>query len=87
MLEQITLLAVVSNRLVAGLIAPVFEKYSLDKFWLTYVAWLVGGVLVFASGLNAFAEYLPNPLLGQVLTALVAGGGANLIHDIFNRSE
>jgi hypothetical protein len=80
-------LALVSERIVAGLITPIFEKFNLDKFYLLYVAWIIGGVLVYLSGANLFSEYIPNPLIGQVLTAVVAGGGANLLHDLFDRQE
>ncbi len=76
-------LVVVVNRLVAGLVTPIFEKFSLDKFWLMYIAWVFGGALVFLSGVNLFDAYLPDPLAGQLLTALVAGGGANLLYDVF----
>jgi hypothetical protein len=76
-------MATVANRLVEGLITPIFTKFAWDKFWLTYIAWAVGGVLVWLSGINLFEAYLPSPLAGQILSALVAGGGANLIHDLF----
>jgi hypothetical protein len=73
---------VLSNRLVEALITPIFEKYELDRFWLMYIAWAVSGVLVALSGVNLFAEIMPSAIVGQVLTAVVAGGGANLLHDI-----
>ena len=76
-------LAVVAERIVTGLVTPVFEKFQLDRFYLLYVAWVIGGVLVYLSGANLFVAYLPDPVAGQVLTAITAGGGANLIHDIF----
>jgi hypothetical protein len=47
-----------------------------------YIAWAVSGVLVALSGVNLFAEIMPSAIVGQVLTAVVAGGGANLLHDI-----
>lgn len=79
-------LAVVANRLVEALIVPLYEHFKWGKFSLLYVAWLVAGVLVFLSGVNLFAAYLPSALAGQVLTAVVAGGGANFIADLFNRN-
>lgn len=77
-------LATVTNRLVEGLIKPVFVKYHLDTFWLMYVAWAVGAGLVFAANINLFPGVFTHPVIGQVLTALVAGGGANLLNDLFN---
>lgn len=78
-----SLLALVANRLVEGLVKPLFAKFSFDSFYLLYIAWLVGAVLVYLSGVNLFAGMIPNVTAGQVLSALVAGGGANLIADIF----
>jgi hypothetical protein len=78
-------MATVSNRLVAGLVTPIWEKFNLDNFWLMYVAWAVGGILVWITHVNIFADFVPNPLTGQILTALVSGGGANIIHDLFDK--
>jgi hypothetical protein len=78
-------LATVANRLTEALIVPIFDKMKWDKFWLLYIAWIVAGVVVELSGVNLFAGYLANPLAGQILTAIVAGGGANFIADLFNR--
>jgi len=77
-------LATVTNRLVEGFIKPVFDKYKWDTFWLMYVAWVIGGGLVLATGIDLFAGVFVYPLIGQVLTALVAGGGANLLNDLFD---
>ena len=75
----------VAERLVTGLIAPIFEKFHIDKFYLMYAAWIVGGGLVWLTGANLFASFMADPLVGQILTAVVAGGGANLLHDLFDR--
>ena len=76
---------VLANRLVEALVTPLFEKYNLDKFWLLYVAWAVSGVLVAFTQVNLFAEYIPNHTIGLVLTAIVAGGGANLLHNLTDK--
>ncbi len=78
---------VLANRLVAMLVTPIFEKYSLDKFWLAYPAWILAGVFVWLTGVNLFAPYIPNELIGQILTAIVAGGGANLLYDLTDQGE
>ncbi len=78
-------MATVANRLVAGLVNPLWEKLNLDKFYLMYVAWVVGGVLVWVTHVNIFADFVPDPLTGQILTALVSGGGANILHDLFDK--
>ncbi len=77
-------LATVANRLIDALVVPLYERFGWDKFSLRYVSWVVGGALVFVSGVNLFVAYLPDVLTGQILTAIVAGGGANFIADLFN---
>jgi len=76
---------VLANRLVAALITPIFDKYELDHFWLMFVAWVISGVFVWLTGVNLFAPYIPNALIGQILTAVVAGGGGNLLHDLTDK--
>jgi hypothetical protein len=75
---------VLANRLVAMLVRPVFEKYQWDEFWLAYPSWILSGILVWFTGVNLFAGVIPSALVGQILTAIVAGGGANLLHDATN---
>ncbi|MDX9810525.1 MAG: hypothetical protein RBT04_10280, partial [Sphaerochaetaceae bacterium] len=43
---------------------------------------ILSGVFVWFTGLNLFAPFIPNALIGQILTAVVAGGGANMLHDL-----
>ena len=78
---------VLANRLVAALVTPLFDKYNLDKFWLMYPAWILAGVLVWLTGVNLFAAYIPNVLIGKILTAIVAGGGSNLLHDLTDKPD
>ena len=78
-------IAVVNERLVEGFITPIFEKFNLDKFYLKYVAWLTGGFLAWLTGVNLFAGFLVSNLAGLILTAIVAGGGSNLLHDLFDK--
>jgi len=78
---------VLANRLVAALITPIFDKYELDHFWLMFVAWIISGVFVWLTGVNLFAPYIPNALIGQILTAVVAGGGGNLLHDLTDKPD
>lgn len=81
-LAQVLAFMVLSNRLVEMLAKPIFEKYSLDTFWLMYVSWGVAGVIVALAQFNLFVGVFPNEIVGLVLTAIVAGGGANLLHDL-----
>ena len=86
-LEIVIGMMVLANRLVAMLVTPIFDKYSLDKFWLAYPAWILAGVFVWLTGVNLFALIVPNPLIGQILTAIVAGGGSNLLHDLTDKPD
>lgn len=81
-------LATVAEAIVEGFIAPVFDRYEKmkpHKFWLMYAAWGVSFVLVLLSGVNLFAEFIPDyAMVGRVLTAIVAGRGSNFLHDLFS---
>lgn len=79
-------LAIVANKLIDGLVKPLWERAGLDRFYLLYVSWLVGGVLVWFSGVNLFKDTILSWQIGQILTAIVAGGGASFIHDIFDNA-
>jgi hypothetical protein len=79
-LAAVTFLALVANRVTEGLAAPIRQRYpTLDLWWLVYVSWVIGGVLSYFAGLNLFTAYFPVPAVGIILTAIVVGGGGNLI--------
>ncbi len=86
-LEIVIGFMVLANRLTAALITPLFEHYSWDKFGIMYISWAIAGVFVWLSGANLFASLIPNVLIGQILTAVVAGGGGNLLHDISDQKS
>ena len=78
-------LVVVVERVVEGLAAPLRRRWpEVNFWWLVYVAWVVGGVVVWLSGVNLFAGLVVDVVVGRVLSAVVAGGGANLLHDLFD---
>lgn len=79
-------IAVLTNRLVEVLITPLFDKFEWDKFPLMYIAWVFSGVIVWLTGANLFEALIPNGLAGQILTAIIAGGGANLLHDLTDKA-
>jgi hypothetical protein len=91
MLAVAVLLSVVANRLVEGLVKPLYVRREWDKFSLMYVAWGFGALLTGLGEVNLFVDvfpmlawgFIPGQIIGIALSALVAGGGANLIHDIF----
>lgn len=85
-MEGLLSLAVLIERLVEFFVAPVFDANpKLPKVALRYIAAVVGIGICVASGLNALA-FMPglstvSPLIGQVLTGLLVGGGATLLHE------
>jgi hypothetical protein len=79
-------LSVVANRVIEAIAQPVKLKYpAVDLWWLIYVAWVVGGLLAWFAGVNLFAVLVPSLdlTIGRVLTAVVVGGGSNLLADLF----
>jgi len=80
-------LATINERLVEWFIAPLVEKAKVDTLWLRYVAGLTGAVIALFAGVNLFPlAYVPAPYLGQVLTAIIVGGGSNLVHELFSNA-
>ena len=81
-------LVTLTERLSEALVAPIKKKWpNADLWWWLYVSWIIGSVVTFLSGINLFTEIVPDlsPLAGQILTAVVAGGGANLLSDAFSK--
>lgn len=78
-------LAAVNTKIIDWLAEPIRRKFpDLDMWWLLYVAALTGFVLAWLSGVNLFTAYIENDALGRILSGLLVGGGASLIHDIFD---
>lgn len=76
-------LTIVVNRLVDMLIKPIFERQEWDKFYLMYVSWGLGTLLVSLTNINIFFFIdWRFPVVGTILTGVVAGGGSNLLHDV-----
>lgn len=78
-------LAIVARTLVAGLITPIFKRFKLDKFWLTYVAWTVSSGIVALGQVNVFGALIPSQIAGMILTCALVGGGSNVLHDFVSR--
>jgi len=81
------LLAVVNRAIVDYLAAPIKQHYpNHDTWYLVYVAFVIGGVIGWLSGVNLFGGIeTMAPITGRILTAACIGGGANLLHDIAKR--
>ena len=74
--------AFVIERLVEALVSPVWDKFALDRFWLLYIAWAVGGGLAWATGLNALPVFAESAVVGRVLTCMLVGLGSSFIYDL-----
>jgi hypothetical protein len=75
-------LVLLINRIVAGFFTPILEFMKLERSLLMYISWIMAGLVIFATGLNLFAEIILDPIVGQVLTAVAIGGGSNILHDV-----
>lgn len=87
LLVMIGSLVILVNRFIEAFVTPIFDKFNLDKFWIMYIAWAIAGAMVFLTGANVFQELIPNPIVGQILTALVSGGGANILHNLMDNKD
>lgn len=67
---------------------PIKARYpDLDFFWLFYVVWFVNSALVGATGIDVLTDVLPDqPLITQIMTAIMAGGGSELFYKLYHSS-
>jgi len=79
-------LAIANKAIVDYLVEPVKKKFpNVDYWFLVYVALVTGGFVGWISQANVFAAYIPDVLAGRVLTSILVGGGASLIHNVFDK--
>lgn len=79
-------LAVANQKLVDYLFEPL-RKRNPDKdfWWVIYVSLATGAVIAWFANVNLFSVYVPDELVGRVLSCVAVGGGSSLLHDIFDR--
>jgi uncharacterized membrane protein HdeD (DUF308 family) len=80
-------IATLANALVEAIIKPLWEKFSLDNFWLLYVAWVIAGVITFLANVNLFEGIILSPLAGLILTAVIAGRASNILYDLTDKPD
>ncbi len=67
---------------------PLFLKLKWDVWWLVYIAFVVGFLVCFATGVNGFNWFPPGVgWVGRVLTALVCGAGPSTIYDMIDKGQ
>ncbi len=82
------LLAVTNSKIVDYVAEPVRKKFpNADLWWLVYVSLVTGACIGWFGEINLFADIVPNVLLGRVLSSVLIGGGASLIHDVFDKEQ
>jgi len=81
-------LATLNTKLIDWLAAPVREQWpDANLWWLIYVALATGAAIAWLSGVNLFAAYIDDGLLGRILSCILVGGGSSLIHDVFDKGD
>lgn len=85
LLAAATFLATANERLV-GYFDPIWKKVPIENF-KRYVSFLFGAFLSYLFQIDLVSQLIPTtpivPWAGTLLTALVVGGGSNLIHDLW----
>lgn len=85
-MEAAIFLALVNERVITYFITPLFEKFWQDGQWLLlYISAVTGGLLSFAAGIDLMSGVgiqLAHPV-NLIVTAVLVGGGSNLLHDVF----
>lgn len=80
-------LAMMNERLVEWFISPLFKRFGIDTSWLMYVALVTGGVISFLAAVNLFPGMFAQELVGVIISAIIVGGGSNLLHDVFGAAK
>ncbi len=80
--------AFLAESLTEYLFADLLARFGLDARYLKYLASVVGVILCLAYNIDALADLGLGPRLpyvGQILTGLILGRGANYVHDFYTR--
>lgn len=74
-----------TQKIVEYLSTPIKKKFpEMDFWWLIYVAFAIGVTITWFTNINLFLTFIPNEVIGRLLTGLLVGGGSSLIHDVFD---
>jgi uncharacterized BrkB/YihY/UPF0761 family membrane protein len=80
-------LSIVNKAIIDAIFTPVKLKFpNLDTWWIIYVAWVTGGVISYLCQIDVFSSLVQTmpPVLGLILTAVLVGGGSNLVDKFSN---
>ncbi len=86
-LPQAVLLSVAIKAIVNALKEPFAKRFpEVDLWWVFYVSFGLGAVCAWFGKIDLYVEIVADPILSRLLTAATIGGGASMIHDIFDKS-
>jgi len=81
-------LAMAAQQIVEAFVRPLKVKFpTWDLWWVIYATWILGGVFAWGAGVNLFSQLFVNPEWGRVLSAVVIGGGSQLVKTLFKVGE
>lgn len=82
-------LAFLSESLTEYFFGDLLSALGIPTSYLKYIAALVGVALALLYGLDALRDFFSLsarlPLVGEVLTGLILGRGANYVHDFYRQ--
>lgn len=79
--------AIILERVFEMLFTPLWTRLAWDGFYKLYASIILGALIGWATGLNAFPVFPVYPLVGRILTCLAIGAGPSFIHDLINRGK
>ena len=84
----VALLAFVVEILVEHLVGKPLEQAApaVPRWWLIYVSLVAGAVLGWFAQVNLFEGLIP-VLVGRIVTALLLGGGSQIVHAVVNKAR
>ena len=82
----VALMLAVTNTAIVEYIKRPVEQWVPEQYkpLFLYVSLVTGFVIGWFAGVNLFAPLVDSAVLGRVLTGILIGGGASLIHDILS---
>jgi hypothetical protein len=84
----VILLAFIVEVLVEHLVGKPMEVAvpGVDRWWLIYVALVIGGALGWFAQVSIFDGLLPM-MVGRILTAILIGGGSPVVHVVVKKAR
>ena len=69
------------------IIKPFFVKFNWDTWWLDKISFVLGVLLAYATGINAFPTTFTALWVGRLITALIAGCGPSILYDAIDKGQ